>query len=132
MNWKAGLLQDLLHLLRLVEDMSPTNTTVKQHSSLLQYSLLAVPFTENMCKHPVKCITLLAYTADLLSFTNLSMKLAFVPTSRSHSCLCKGLCLQYGAMTHLPLSGILCVRSRNPTAHISPHLCEICYALSRK
>lgn len=90
MNWKTGLLQDLQHLLSLVEDMSPTNTAVEQHSSLLQYSLLTVPFTENTCKHTVKCITLLAYTTDLLSFTNLSMKLAFVPTSHSHSCLCKG------------------------------------------
>ena len=60
------------------------------------------------------------------------MKLAFVPTSHSHPSLCKGLCLQYGPITHLPLSGILCVRSREPVAHLSPRLHEICCAASHK
>lgn len=61
MNSKVGLALRL-YLLSLVENMSPTSTSVEQCSSLFQESLLAVTVTENTCKRRGKCITLLART----------------------------------------------------------------------
>lgn len=69
-------------------------------------SLLTVPSTENIHQLTVKRITLLVRTPDLPSFTNLSMKLAYLfffsPLHPPSLPVRSSLQSQYSTMTHLP------------------------------